>query len=335
MKNLTSRKWVFTSFMMSLNWEEIYEDWSDLIRFIIIGTEICPKTKKEHFQGYVQFFEPCRMRKFQRMIGDNCHLESQRGNDFQASDYCKKDGKYITFGKPSTQGARNEMESLCKMIDDGKRHSECYKEHKMSYLRYRHHFDKYRENVMFEKAKKWRDVKVEILSGPTRCGKTRKYLYDHDGNYNNDVFLIHCSHDDKLWFDGYEGQKILILDEFRNDIKLGFMLGLLEGHLQRLPIKGSHVYALWDKVVITTNLKKNEIFPNISSNLIAPFWSRVSEFVNMYECPEVTKGNTVALVTGVTEGFSGSGFSWQGAGKDFPGFTRNLDIFDRNRDCVL
>ena len=73
---------------------------------------------------------------------------------------------------------------------------------------------------------------------------------------------------------------------------------LLEGHICRLSVKGAHSYALWDKVIITTNLKKSEIYPNISNNLIAPFWARIREFINLYnKCPEVTIGNTEAIVT--------------------------------------
>lgn len=291
----TFRKFVFTCYKMDVPWKEIYEEYNDIIRFIIVGKEITPTTDKLHWQGYIQFYEPCRYTKFQFMIEEKCWMKHQKGSDFQASEYCKKDHQYLIYGEPTKQGARNDLESIKKMIDNNASHSDCYIEHFGTYLRYRNKFDKYRESIMMERAKKFRKVNVKILSGPTRCGKTRKYLYDDKGNYNNNVFLIHCSHDDKLWFDGYEGQKTIIFDEFRNDIKLGLMLGLTEGHFCRLQIKGGHVYALWDKVIITTNLRKSEIYPNTCHNLIAPFWARVSEFVNMYpKCHEVREGNTKA-----------------------------------------
>lgn len=290
-KNLTSRKWCFTCFKMDTNWEEIYNLYSDIIRFLIIGREICPKTNKEHWQGYIQMFEPCRMSKIQFMFEDKCHLESQRGTDFQASSYCEKEKNYLKFGKPTKQGARNDMEAVCKMIDNNRSHFDCYKEHKMTYLRYRGFFDKYRECILREKAKKYRKIDVKILSGPTRCGKTRKYLYDENNKYDDDVFKINCN--ELQWFDGYEGQKTIIFDEFKNQVKLTQFLDLLDGHICRLSVKGAHTYALWDKVIITTNLRKDKIFPNVETELIAPFWARVSEFVDLWpKCPEVNKGNT-------------------------------------------
>lgn len=318
MKNLTSRKWVFTSFKIDINWGDIFSEYSDIIRFLIVGKETCPKTKKMHWQGYFQFYEPQRMTKFQFIIEDKCHLESQRGTNFQASSYCMKDGVYQTYGLQSKQGARTDMEHLRKMIIDGSKHMDCYKEHFSSYLRYRSYFDKYRETFLKEQGKKFRNVEVEILSGPTRSGKTRKYLYTKDNKYNENVFKINCNNID--WFDGYQGEPILILDEFKNQIQLTKMLELLEGHICRLPIKGAHTYALWTKVVVTTNLKKSEIYPNVSSDLIAPFWARIKDFTSFWpikmkkltkkrkimnrflasptfhSCPEVTKGNTDALV---------------------------------------
>lgn len=291
MSNKNSRKYVFTSFKMEINYSEIYENYKDIVRYLVVGKEVCPKTNKEHFQGYVQFFEPCRLTKFQSIIGDKCHMETQRGLDFQASLYCKKDGNFNEFGIHADQGYRNDLESLKLMINQNKSHIECYKEHFSSYLRYRNHFDKYREAVLKENAKIFRNIKVTILSGPTRCGKTRKYLYDKDNNFKNDVFKINCNN--LNWFDGYEGEKTIVFDEFKNQVKLTQFLDLLDGHLCRLSIKGAHTYALWTHAVVTTNLRKNKIYPNIEKDLIAPFWARVTDFVNFWEkCPEVTKGNT-------------------------------------------
>ena len=291
----TSRKWCFTCFKMDTDFAQIFKEYHDIIRFLIIGQEICPKTKKQHWQGYIQMYDPCRLTKIQFIFEDKCHLESQRGNDFQASDYCKKDKKYISFGTPTKQGARTDLENLKKIINNNASHMECYNEHFSSYLKYRGYFDKYRECLTRERAKKFRNVEVEILSGPTRSGKTRKYLYNEDGSYNDSAFKINCN--DLDWFDGYEGQEILILDEFKNQVKLTKLLDLLDGHICRLSIKGCHTYALWTKVIITTNLKKKEIFPNITKDLIAPFWARVHKFIDLWpKCPEVTKGNTIALV---------------------------------------
>lgn len=296
--NYTSRKYCFTCFKMDIDFNIVYNDYKEFIRFLVIGKETCPNTKKEHYQGYIQFFEPVRTPKLQWIIGNKCHCESQRGTDFQASNYCKKDNKYVSFGKPSKQGQRTDLEDLRRLINKGATHSKCYKEHFSSYTRYRHNLDKYRETILYEKAKKWRNVDVKILSGPTGCGKTSKYLYDDKGNYLEDVFNINCSElTDRCWFDGYEGQTTLILDEFRNDIKLGKLLSLLDGHICRLQIKGGVTYALWNKVIITTNLKKFEIFPNIRKDMIDPLWRRVKIFTDLYECPEVTKGNTDTLDT--------------------------------------
>ena len=55
-----SRNWCFTDFEL-LNFEQIYEENKDLIRYICVGNEICPKTKKKHKQGWIQFINKKRM----------------------------------------------------------------------------------------------------------------------------------------------------------------------------------------------------------------------------------------------------------------------------------
>ena len=41
-----------------------------------------------------------------------------------------------------------------------------------------------------------------------------------------------------LWFDGYRGQKTLILDDFYGWLKYGDLLKILEGHPYRCQMKG-------------------------------------------------------------------------------------------------
>ncbi len=86
---------------------------------------------------------------------------------------------------------------------------------------------------------------VEIHTGPTGTGKTRAC-------YDSDAFMIHG--DSLDWWDGYCGEKTLVIDEYSNQISLTKLLGILDGYQLRLPIKGGFTYARWTTVKITTNL---------------------------------------------------------------------------------
>ncbi len=65
----------------------------------IFGYEICPKTKKEHLQGFVSF--PKRLRAFsiiKEQYGDSVHIEVMKPGSSVSKNvmYCSKDNDYIS-----------------------------------------------------------------------------------------------------------------------------------------------------------------------------------------------------------------------------------------------
>jgi len=53
------------------------------------------------------------------------------------------------------------------------------------------------------------------------------------------VFKID-SFEGQLWFDCYENQEVLLLDDFYGNIRYSYMLNLLDRYTIRLPVKGSY-----------------------------------------------------------------------------------------------
>ena len=60
------------------------------------------------------------------------------------------------------------------------------------------------------------------------------------------------------WWDGYDGEEILLIDDFYGQVQVARMLHLLRGYQCRLPIKGGFTYAQWQKVYITSNNPPHE-----------------------------------------------------------------------------
>jgi hypothetical protein len=87
-----------------------------------------------------------------------------------------------------------------------------------------------------------------VYHGPPGTGKTRKALEE-----NKEYYLLDNS-GGPVWFDGYEGEETLVIDDFYGWIKYNFILRLLDGHPCRLPIKGGFTYAGWTTVIITSNV---------------------------------------------------------------------------------
>ena len=85
-----SRNWQITDFKL-LDWNKIYSDNKDIIRFLGWGLEICPKTKKKHNQAWVQFKNPKRMGGLHKMAQSKFHCEVIYGTTEQNCKYCSKD----------------------------------------------------------------------------------------------------------------------------------------------------------------------------------------------------------------------------------------------------
>lgn len=98
---------------------------------------------------------------------------------------------------------------------------------------------------------------VEIFWGPAGIGKTRHAMGDLD-----DVFILDASNSDTLWFDGYYGQKTLVIDDFYGWIKHGTLLRILDIYPYRCPVKGGHVWAGWTNVRVTSNRHPSSWYPS-------------------------------------------------------------------------
>jgi len=93
---------------------------------------------------------------------------------------------------------------------------------------------------------------VYLLYGPPGCGKTRLV---------NDKYPIGgpCfkKAPDTKWFDGYDGQEVLLLDDFAgaaSKMSLNYVLQLLDRYEMTVEVKGDSVPLLAKKIFITTNI---------------------------------------------------------------------------------
>lgn len=204
------------------------------IKYIVWGLERCPSTDREHYQGYVCFTRTHRMRSAKRIIngGNECHLEPRRGTRQQARDYCLKDGRVTEWGEFSPVTNKEIFNFPLERI-------------KADYPEF---FCRYHKGLMLlqDKGVKWRDIKVIVLWGEeTGVGKTREAMS------HNDVYKLDPPY---TWWDGYGGEQRIVLDDYKaGSIPRGQLLNILDGYRLRLETKGSHTWASWTEVYITSN----------------------------------------------------------------------------------
>ncbi len=248
-KRVRGRNWCFTDFT-GLDYQELFNSNPDYIRYISSGEEVCPDTKKTHWQGWIQFRYQVSMATVKKVMGSKeIHLERMLGSEAQNDKYTQKDGKFTIHGKFTNQGQRTDIQQVIRNVEEGKSMVEVAKENPQIYIQYHNGIQKYKQLIDHEKRKAFRQVETEVITGPTGCGKTRKVMEEHPNCFK-------IQGDQLRWFDGYEGEDVLLIDEYANDVKITTLLGLLDGYRLRLPVKGGFTYANWTKVYMTTNLRE-------------------------------------------------------------------------------
>lgn len=246
------RSFCFTSFKIDLD-QSIDRD---RFGYLIMQQEICPDTGRAHWQGYAELKVRTRMSSVKAYLGDDAvHIEDRRGTAEEASEYCRKiesamPGTLIEFGSMrAPSGTRTDLSSMYSMIKEGKSNKEICDFMPSTYMRYYRSVNHVRQ-VMLEPTEKKRSVEVVVHFGATGTGKTSRVIDKYE---LSDVYILDQPNGGSLWFDGYVGQPVLLIDDFYGWIRHSQLLRILDGYNMRLPVKGSYTYAKWSKVYITSN----------------------------------------------------------------------------------
>lgn len=274
------RAWCFTLFVEEKkDYAELHEN-ADGLRFGVWQLEMSPTTQRLHIQGYFEFDSAVRLGTLKRYLGESVHGESRRGSRDSAILYCRKEETRVlgpwTFGNQAVvrQGKRTDLDSVADLVQSGETMHNVVNEYPVQYIRYRRGIEALMSFRMQQRAKEWRSLEVVVYYGDAGTGKTRKAIEDNPENFILDQ-------GDRVWFDGYTGEPCLIIDDFYGWIKYGQLLRILDGHPLRLEVKGGFTWALWTKVIITSNKEWEDWYPNVTnSQQIAALRRRITNSIN-------------------------------------------------------
>lgn len=284
-RSIQSRSFLFTKFIKVNSDEEISYNCEDLCRLFerldyvrgsVFQPEKCPSTGRIHLQGYVEFNKKITTKKFKEDLNDNgIHLERRRGSKKQAIDYCTKEESrllkpYFT-GKIINQGKRSDLDELINFMSDEPSLKDIAQEYPKQMILHHRGIKEYAELMRTEVF--WRDLTTTVFWGDTGVGKTRRVYED----CKEDLYKLDYSN--SLWWDGYNGQKNLLIDDFYGWIKYGHLLNILDGYPLRLEIKGSFTIAKYTKVFITSNVPPEEWYP--SKGLTPALNRRLTKIIHM------------------------------------------------------
>lgn len=301
---MTSRGWCFTDF------EKDGEYWYWLgknavgvvlapkpiptdIRYIIWSREKCPDTGRIHSQGYIELNSPMRMAGVKKLFkNDKIHLERRFGKREEARDYCLKedthvDGPYeIGDWEKGGQGARSDLIDLKRYIDTGKSERDVVDDFPEMYIKYSTGIRRVLEKK--QTRRNWKTF-VTVYYGKTGHGKSET-AWEHFP----DAYPKMATN---KWWDGYDGDERVIIDDFRGAFEWEYLLTLLDKYPMLVETKGGTKQFLAKNIIITSAIHPALWYETKDGDSIAQLLRRIDEIWQFTDdgCHKEDKGNTVPL----------------------------------------
>lgn len=286
--NTTSRNFVFTCFDKDELSFAIANHQPDIIKYICYGIETCPTTGRIHYQGYLELKKSIRITGVRKLFGPHCktHFEYRKGTADEAINYCRKDGQFSEFGDRAKQGERTDIMKLKDKLDTPNISlKQVADEHFTEFLKYTKGIMTYR--TISTTSRDW-PVNLEIHIGPTNCGKS----HYAKTTYPNAYWMIKPN-GSSVYFDGYDGQDTIVLDEFYGWLPWDLLLRLCDKYPLKLNVKGGTVECLVKNVIITSNSHILKWYPNIKD--LDPLIRRITllkdDYITRTEFMDMAKFN--------------------------------------------
>ena len=249
------------------------------MRYIHFGEELTKKNIR-HLQGFICFNNVktnLQMIKwFKKTLKKPISFcEEMRGSIEQNHIYTKKDGIIHKNGDPplsTNKGKRTDLIKMREKLEKGEKMKNIIKTSKT--LNYQQLRGLQILNPFYQKKRTIKPM-VFWLYGSTGIGKSYQVYKTHDIEeiYNKD---------ETNWWEGYNQEKILLIDDFRGNIKYNVLLKILDRYPYRVNIKGTSGQLNSPIIYITSSLTPEQVYHNIHRNdKIDQLYRRIDKVINM------------------------------------------------------
>jgi len=196
------------------------------VRFLVYQREV---GTHEHFQGYLELEQQVTFSVLHTYAGlEHAHFERRLGSAKQARHYCEKpvadcschicdaelqnptkvEGPWV-FGSMSEQGQRAELLEIKRELDRGAPLKRIKDEFFPEWVRYNKAFTEFRRQSTTPRNFK---TKVFLFIGPP--GKGKSTLMKTIARYLGTFYKVPAKKGSGLYFDDYDNQLVMLLDEF-------------------------------------------------------------------------------------------------------------------------
>jgi len=231
----------------------------------------------EHLQGYVAFTKVKRLNWIVRHCAQ-AHWTPRLGSHEEAKHYCMKpvdgcDCKHCTAaagqrlggywehgsdeGIASGQGQRSDLIACKELIDNGATELDVAEAHFGAWARHYKAFERYRK-LKHHLARDW-ITKVTVLWGAPGIGKSQRAKFEA----GDSAYWLPQPDGGTVWWDGYDGQEVVVIDEFYGWIKRITMQRLCDSTPIMVQNKGGSTPFVAKRIIITSNEPPSQWWKNV------------------------------------------------------------------------
>jgi len=234
-----SRGWCFTVNNHTTDCEKRISELgnSEVCRYLIFGREI-GENGTPHLQGYLELKTKQRL-SWLKKKHETAHWEARKGTPDEARTYCMKSGEFVEFGRPLEQGRRVDLEEVASRVRDGASLAEMDLIAPGLTVQYSRGLEALRLRQLKDRMD---PPKVYWLWGLTGAGKTRKAVGEGVTFYMKDG---------TKWWDGYDQQTRIVIDDFDGSWPFRDLLRLLDRYPYQGQTKGGYVKINSPEIYIT------------------------------------------------------------------------------------
>ena len=263
------RNWAFTWYQndesiidsenIKMNFEKIGE-----LKYLLFQLERGVKAEKPHYQGVVIFKNAVRFDSI-KAIFHSMHLDSINGNLTDSINYAKKVETRVAgpyeFGEAPSKGKRSDLYAIHEMLEDGNTLEDIRRVHPTQFLIYQNNIKSYFLDLSTKRFQHTnRKVNVIFVHGKTGVGKSRFVLSLFDPS------KIYRVTDYKNPFDGYINEPVVILDEYRGQFDISYLLNLLDIYPLKLKARYNDKTACFDWVFIISNQPLEKTYSKVKKS---------------------------------------------------------------------
>lgn len=254
------KQWCFTCNNPQITKEQLLEALQHLCSYIVIGDEIAP-TGTPHFQGYLELVNKQRFGPLKGSFPPTAtpHLEpkSKFSTRYQAAQYCKKDAKYVEFGNPpkdnKAKGENSKLKAITDKMQEGIPLSDAILEDAPTFVQNWRGLQELDGHLARKRVPNKRDVQIELHYGKTGTGKTHYAFTKFPDLFKKPI-------GNALWFDGYNAESVVLIDEFTGQYPLSSVLQLLDCWKTQVEVKGGHRVLAATTILLTTNIHPSQFY---------------------------------------------------------------------------